>query len=472
MSPLQRLIGTIRRDLGSLRDRNSFARNALYTFSDAAVNILSQLILTPVIARIYGPAAYGVYGLFTSITSAMAGMGTLGYTAAFVLPREERDFLALFRAAGTLLLGLCVLTLPLFLVPPLLYTLFPSWSVMGAWCMLAPWMTLVLGSTRMMAAWTMRAKAFAFFAKVGPTTNVGLRLVNLALGLLSKGATWGLLVGDVAVRSLAALWYALHLRRFGLARLFDRSARSPVLATALAYRQYPLYNFPAEWLTELALTLPVYALTALGDPVAVGRFTLAGSLLLMPLRLFGYSLSSVFIRKATDLERDDPVALSAFVRRMYVRFRFIGLLPFMGLMFFGDVVFRTVLGTEWTVAGAYCGLMGPFYLFRLLSEPIASIYNAKRQERALFLFSAALFAGNAAALWAAVRWAGTPEAAIAAFAMVNTLGYMYQSASILARAGAAWARLTLTTLTATLVAAVALAIIRHLLLGSWWPALH
>ena len=472
MSPLQRLIDTARRDLGSLRDRNSFARNALYTFSDAAVNILSQLILTPVIARIYGPAAYGVYGLFTSITSAMAGLGTLGYTAAFVLPREERDFRALFRAAGTLLLGLCLLSLPLFLVPTLLYTLFPSWSVLGAWCMLVPWMALVLGGTRMMAAWTMRVKAFSFFARVGPSTNVGLRLLNMVLGMANKGAAWGLMAGDIAVRSLAALWYALHLRRYGLAKLFQRREHAPVLATALAYRQYPLYVFPAQWLAELALNLPVYALIALGDPVAVGRFTLAGSLLLMPLRLFGYSLSSVFIRKATDLERDDPVALAAFVRRMYVRFRFIGLLPFMGLMFFGDVVFSVVLGGEWAVSGAYCGVMGPFYLFRLLSEPIASIYNAKRQERALFLFGAGLFAANAIALAAAVRWGGTPGAVIGIFAGVNALAYLYQSASILSRAGAAWARLTLQTLVAVIAAAALLAMVRMLALGSWWPDLH
>lgn len=472
MDLLNRLIGTVRRDIGSLRDRNSFARNALYTFSDAAVNIGSQLILTPVIARIYGPAAYGVYGLFTSITSAMAGLGTLGYPAAFVLPREERDFLALFRLACTLLLGLAVLSLPLFLVPSLLYTLFPSWSVMGAWCMLIPWMAVVLGGTQMMANWVMRAKAFAFFAKVGPSTTVGLRLLNLVLGLVSRGATWGLVVGDVVVRTLAGAWYVLHLRRYGPGRLFQRSERSSMASMAREYRQYPLYIFPGNWLTEVSLSMPVYALTVLGDPVAVGRFTLAGSLLLMPLRLFGYSLSSVFIRKATDLQRDDPVALANFVRRMYVRFRFIGLLPFMGLMFFGDVVFRVVLGAEWTVAGVYCGLMGPFYLFRLLSEPIASIYNAKRQERALFLFGAALFVANAAGLGAAVQWGGTPVAVVMAFAVVNTLAYLYQSASILARAGAAWERLTLGTLVAVLAAATILAAVRQLLMGSWWPSLH
>lgn len=472
MDLLNRLIGTVRRDIGSLRDRNSFARNALYTFSDAAVNIGSQLILTPVIARIYGPAAYGVYGLFTSITSSMASLGTLGYTAAFVLPREERDFLALFRAAGTLLIGLAVLSLPLFLFPSVLYAVFPSFSVMGSWCMLVPWMTVVLGGTQMMAAWVMRAKDFAFFAKVGPSTTLGLRGLNLVLGLLNKGASWGLLVGDLVVRSAAAVWYVLHLRRFGLARLFQRGERAPVVATALAYRHYPLFNFPAQWLTELSLSLPVYALTALNDPTAVGRFTLAGSLLLMPLRLFGYSLSSVFIRKATDLQRDDPAALALFVQRMYVRFRFIGLLPFIGLMFFGDVIFRLVLGGEWTVAGAYCGVMGPFYLFRLLSEPVASIYNAKRQERALFLFGASLFTANVLGLAAAYHWAGTPVAIIATFAGINALAYLYQSASILARAGAAWARLTFNTVIAVLATATLLATLRLLLLGSWWPALY
>ena len=56
--------------------------------------------------------------------------------------------------------------------------------------------------------------------------------------------------------------------------------------------------------------------------------------------------------------------------------------------------------------------------------------------------------------------------------MQSTGGSGMAGASILARAGAAWARLTFTTVIAVLATATLLASLRLMLLGSWWPALY
>ena len=66
-------------ELKSARHKGSFARNAFYTSSDALVTILAQVILTPLVARIYGPEAYGIYGLFMSITMNLSTIGGLAY---------------------------------------------------------------------------------------------------------------------------------------------------------------------------------------------------------------------------------------------------------------------------------------------------------------------------------------------------------------------------------------------------------
>ncbi len=468
---IRRSIAAVKRDLASVRVKGSFARNALYTFGDAAVNILSQVILTPIVAGIYGPAAYGIYGLFSSITSNLVGIGGLGYPAAFVLPKDDRTFLALARIAWLSLLALVALTLPIFLFPSVLYRLVPSWAVMGDWCMLIPWTTLVICSSQMLANWTMRAKEFPLMAKIGSATNISMRLVNLVVGLLTKGAVWGLVFGEVMIRTLASIAYALGLRKHGLAKLFREEERAPLKPVALEYRDYPLYIFPARWLNLFALQLPIFGLSVLGDTSVVGRFTLAGSLLLMPLRLFGYSLSSVFIRKAADHGTDDPAALGELVRRMYIRLRAIGLLPFISLIFFGDLVFNAVLGGKWSMAGAYCGVMGPFYLFRLLSEPIATVYSAQRRERSLFRFNIALFLLNAAAVGTGTYLLSNALAIVVLFAAVNALAYMYQSAAILARTGLPWQRMTATTLAAGALVAILMSMLRFLIFGSWFPAL-
>lgn len=461
-----------KRDLAQVRVKGSFARNALYTFTDAAVNILSQVLLTPIVAHLYGPAAYGIYGLFTSIASNLSMLGSLGYPNAFVLIDDDRRFHALARLSLLLLAGLCVLCMPLFLVPSLLYRLFPSWSVMGAWCMAVPWMVFLLGFWNILINWTNRVKAFNLNARVGPVTNVSLRLVNILTGLLRGGNAHGLILGEVAVRSVTSTWFAFSLRRHGIRHLFRKAPREEMRTVAADLRDYPRYIMPAGWLSLFATQLPIFGLTELGDSSVVGHFTLAGSLLLMPLRLFGFSLTSVFLRKATEVAPHDPRALGDITLRLYKRLLTLGLLPFLGLTFFGDVVFATVLGPDWRIAGAYCGVMGPFYLFRLLSEPLVSVYNALRAERSRFRIYGVQFLICLAATAAGTWIFADATMVVLLFALGNAIFYLIMGCDILRRTGVAWQRTTLRTVALIAATAALLALVRYLLMGQWTAPMH
>jgi len=462
-----------RRDIAGVRVKGSFARNALYTFSDAAVNVLSQIILTPIVAHLYGPVAYGIYGLFNTISTNLSTIAGLGYPGAFMLPREERDFHALARLSLLLLITITAITLPFFLIPSLLYTAFPSWRVMGRWCIAIPLMVLVLGGFQILLHWATRVKAFSLYAKVGPTTNVSLRMMNVAIGVVHRGSSFGLIFSDVFVRTLSGIWFALGLRKHGLGRILIRQQRRAVRDAAIDYRDYPTFIFPGRWLGLFALQLPIFGLTALGDvdSGAVGRFTLAGGLLLMPLRLFGYSLSAVFMQKANEAGQNDPASLGLLTRRLYMRLFALGVIPFTALTFFGDKVFL-LIGDTWQVAGAYCGIMGPFYLFRLLSEPLITIYNAQRAEKRLFVFYVFLFALNAAAVWIGTYVFADAAMVVLLFAGCNTAAYLYLSCAILRTTGLPWQRITARTLLLTLLSAAVLAALRFAVFGSWLPVMR
>ncbi|HEX2618269.1 MAG TPA: lipopolysaccharide biosynthesis protein [Flavobacteriales bacterium] len=460
-------LGGWKRDIAGVKRKDSFARNALYTFSDAFVNILSQIILTPIVASLYGPVAYGIYGLFSAITGNVAMIGGLGLPSALMLPTDERKFRALLRLSITVLLIVTALTLPFCLYPPLLYTLMPSWSVLGKWCIAIPWMVLVLGLLQIVQHWAGREKLFKLYAKAGPVTNLSLRLFNVGYGLWRRGSYFGLIIGDVLVRTLSLGYYTLGMRGHGLRDLtggYDRAAMREVLHE---YREYPLFIFTGRWLAYFALQLPILGISSLGDNAAVGHFTLASSLLLMPLRLFGYSLSMVFLRKATEAHSEDPNSLGILTERMYKRFLAMGVVPFTFIMFFGDEIFGRILGDEWRVSGTYTGVMGLFYLFRLLSEPILTVYNAQRAERALFRFYVGLFVVNAIATgvttWMlhSVRWT------VIAFALVNAGAYLLLSCRILQNTGRPWLRITVRMLALVALCCLFFAAVRHFVLDSW-----
>jgi O-antigen/teichoic acid export membrane protein len=457
------------RDLSQVRKPGSFARNALYTSGDAVINILSQIILTPILARLYPPAAYGVYGLFSSITNNLSTFAGLGYPIAFLLPKENDRFHALVRFTWLLLLVCTLLTLPVFLFPSVLYRFVPSWSDMGAWSIAVPWMVLVIGLIQILTAWAARVKEFGRFARTNSITNVGIRLGSMGLGFLKHGSIPGLIVSEVVVRTLSLGFFFKDLWKHGLPMMFKPVPRQQLTAAALEYKEYPLYIFPGRWLNVFTLQLPIYALMWLDLKDDTGRFTMAGALLLMPLRLFGYSLYGVFLRRAIEAGTERLQEMADLTLRMHNRLFALGVAPFMLITFFADVVFHFVLGPEWRAAGVFTSFLGPFYLFRLLSEPLSAVYIATRSERSLFLFHLLLFVANAVAVFLASRYLATSAAVVGIFAAVNALAYFLLSARILRQVGLHAVPIMLRTLAITAAVGAVFALLRYVLLGSFLP---
>ncbi len=458
-------------DLRGARRKGSFARHVLYSMSDAMVSTLAQLLLTPLVARVYGPEAYGIYGLFISISMNLSMVAGLSYPNALLLPREEERFQGLARATLALTVLMVVLTLPFFLWPGLLYTLAPSWRVLGHWCYAVPPMVLVLAVMQVFYVWVARAKAFSLNVKLGPATNVSLRLTNLSLGVLSGGAVYGLMLGELLVRSVSTVAYAIGLHRHGLSCLTRGYDLRSMREALQEHRNQPLYVFPSRWLALASTQLPVFGLTTLNDPAAVGQFTMGSGLLLMPLRLLGYSLSGVIYQKAAETQAKDPAAVGTITLRLYGRLALLGVLPFTFITFFGDEVFRIFLGADWVQAGSYTAAMGLFYFFRLLSEPLVTLFSVVDRERSMFRFYAWCMAVNLGAVLAGIHLFGTTSAVVLLFSAANTLLYLQLSARLLSVAGAPWLRPTFRTLGIVGLCALAFAGLRLLLLGNLFPSI-
>lgn len=458
----------LKRELSAVRTPGSFVRNALFTSADAVVNIVLQVVFTPILARLYSPEAYGVYGLFSSITSNLASISSLGYPLAFALPKDEERFHGLVRVSWWLLLATVVLCVPFFF-PDLLYGWIPSWSVMGDWCMAVPLTVAVVGAAQILVAWYNRVKAFGRFARANMLTNLFLRLGSLGLGVNGSVGGAGLLVSEVVVRTAVVGIYLRDLAAHGVARLWKPSPKGHLRAAAQEFKEYPLYIFPGRWATLIALQLPVYGLMYMGLPNETGQFTMAGALLLMPLRVFGYSLYGVFLRRAIEAGPERKEELADITGRMYRRLFAVGVGPMLLIAFFADVVFRVVLGPNWALAGVFTALLGPLYLYRLLSEPLSAVFIALRSERSLFLFNVAVLLGSGAAVGVAA-WGGLGAVTLVAlYGGINVLAYAALSAYVLKSVGLPWARMSMRTALIAVAVALACAGLRWCIVGNAWP---
>ena len=110
--PFKRTLDQLRHDVRRIRTPDTFSRNSFTVFSAQSITVGSQLLLTPLIARVYGPEAYGVYGLFLALVMNLSSVADPGYSLAYVLPKDDRRFRDLVRLNLTVLgvtVGICLL---------------------------------------------------------------------------------------------------------------------------------------------------------------------------------------------------------------------------------------------------------------------------------------------------------------------------------------------------------------------------
>ncbi|MCB0794459.1 MAG: hypothetical protein KDB88_06950, partial [Flavobacteriales bacterium] len=231
--------------------------------------------------------------------------------------------------------------------------------------------------------------------------------------------------------------------------------------------RYPLYIFPGRYVSLLGQQAPIFLLAS--DPVAVGQFAFATALLLMPLRLIGYSLSSVFQQKAVETYRTDPNALGPLTRRFQERLFFIGLLPFAVIAFFGDLGFGLVLGEGWRISGIYAAWMSLYFMLRLLSEPIISLLNVLGREQDMLSIHGALLVLRVLGLLVGLHFIGSVHVAVMLYVAISTIGYvgllahLYKLVSI-----ARWRTLGRMLLVFCIVS-LACCAVRYLIIGDVFP---
>jgi O-antigen/teichoic acid export membrane protein len=468
MSPIRRSIDAVKRDLASVRNKGSFARHAMQAFSGVALITLSQLVLTPIIARIYGPESYSIYGLFLALASNFALIAELGYTSAYVLPREEEGFLNLVRINLSALGVIVLLLVPICLAKDLVYQLIPDWSILGKWIYLLPIGVLITSLPILMTHWLTRAKAFGRSAYLGGATNVGLRLFNVGYGTAMHGQAGGLILGEVIVRSLSLVLYVRSLVPHGIKRLGQRWSRSDMWRTALEFKRYPLFIFPEKWVSLMGMQAPIYLLVA--SQTLVGKYTMASALLLMPLRLLGYSFSNVYLQKANESWQKGPAELGRVTWGLFQRLLLFGALPFAILTVFGDLIFSFFLGARWVEAGVMASLLGPFFFMRLLSEPIFTVLNVVRKEHLMIQFQSVLLLVRWGAMLAVLYTTDDPVLALAAFCVVSTIGQVVITAMLLHHAHASWTAGLLRALSVELACVALMMGLRFAVIGTWGPS--
>src|SRR5687768_2997741 len=137
---------------------SDFKKNVAIVFSGSVISQFISIAAAPIIARLYSPEQYGIFGIFLSIAAIAAVLPTLRYTQAILITKNDDDALRLLQFCGLATVAISILIL-------LFITFFGGWFTaavgaadIGPWMILLPVVTFLTAMTELYSTWLNRFK--------------------------------------------------------------------------------------------------------------------------------------------------------------------------------------------------------------------------------------------------------------------------------------------------------------------------
>ncbi|MGC5324935.1 oligosaccharide flippase family protein [Brevibacillus sp. SYSU BS000544] len=354
--------------------KGHFVRNVLTLMTGTTIAQAIPIGISPLLTRIYTPDDFGVFALYSSITSLLVVISTARYELAIMLPEEEDDAVNLV-GLSIIIAGLYSLVLVL-----LIWVFFDLLSLLigetiSSWLYFVPISVFLTGTYQTITYWLNRKKNYSMLAKnkVNQTattaiSNVGLGYMNIKPG--------GLIFGTVLGQFVAILSIIIRLWSEDRKKLV-KITREKIKYNALRYIDFPKKSSIGIMFNTTASQLPLLLISLFYGSAILGWYSLTVRVLSSPMSIIGTSVSQVFYEKALIAEKEKK--LLELVKKTTKILTVIISIPLTILFIFAEDLFVLVFGESWLEAGVIVKIMIPFFIVRFIFSCQSTLLMVKRR---------------------------------------------------------------------------------------------
>ena len=371
-----------------------------------------NVLIMPVLSRIYSPSDFGVMAVFVSVTAILTELSGFRYHLAIPLPKHERYAKAVvvlsffLQAVFVVFISLVLLVLG----KPLLSKL--SMEVLIPYRYLVPVGVAGMGAYIALTQWAIREKLFQTIARTKVTQSISGAIAMVSLGFLGVRPL-GLLIGKIIGQAggITTLTRSI-LKKKGL----PRPPLEDIKRAALRYRKFPMYSTWSGMLNTVGSQIMPILLVALYNPQVAGLFAMAQNLLHIPAVFVGQAIGQVFLQRASVARYEGN--LKELSLRSYVIFLRLGFFPILLISFFAPIIFLIVLGPKWLEAGSFARVLGPWLAFAFAYSPMSFLFAVLDRQGVGLVTEIIYIIARVAAFWLGSTFGG-PVLSAALFGLVG-----------------------------------------------------
>jgi O-antigen/teichoic acid export membrane protein len=411
----------------NIRKEGSFVKNAFITISWNGAIIVIQLLLSPVITRLYDPGEYGIFALFNSIVMNLALVGSLRYTEAIVIAENEEERTDLISLVLLLVTGVGVVTLITLFIFYKEIALFLNLKGAAEILFLIPFSFFLSSVIELLVNIHVHRKKFLRNGFAGFVLNSGSRVSSIAYAVMMTGRSGGLIIGDFVgkVACLLSLTLFPGKRNDDQKPFLSAVIRPSVGLVAKKYRSFSLYYLPSQLLVSFSGHIPLYFFQWVYGATMVGAYAFAASLLDMFNRLVPYSLGPVLLKKASDLKNISHDLLCDRVYKLFLVMLGAGTVIYSGFALLGRIVLPFVFGSSWELTGIFSGILAVSFTFGFVASALSEVYNVLKRQRFLLVNTFLTILLKAVAIILIIQWKMDARHGLMLYSGLSSIGGLF-----------------------------------------------
>lgn len=354
----------------------------------AGVAQVITVAFSPVITRLYGPEAYGILGVFSSIIAMIVPVATLAYGDAIALPACDDEARTLARLSVRI--GVAVAAVSAGVFGGFRYRIAAAMGSVDAapYLMLIPITLMSQSVTSVLLNWLIRKRRFRAVSCISIAQASAVSVSKAGVGLVAPTAPALMILTTMGnILGMGLLWKearpTISGRRGppGSATMNCSAARTRMREAASAYRDFPLYRAPWELVAVATQEFPTFLIAVLLGPVSAGLYTLSRKALSLPASLLARAIGRAILPRMAEAAQRGT-SLRHHLVRATGGLAVTCALPFGLVVALAPTLFGVVFGSEWASAGHYARWLALWAFADLIAAPsdrAAPLLNLQRQ---------------------------------------------------------------------------------------------
>ena len=400
--------------------QSRFSTDVLTLVKGTTVSLLITFLASPIITRLYGPEAFGLAALFTSIISLISVVACLSYEPAIVLPKSDEEAANVFGLCMLLVVCVSLATIPILFILQQPVVQFLKAPELGPLMWLIPPTLLVSGSFMALNYWNTRTKHFNRLSIARVTSSVTTTGTQLGAGFLGFAVGSVLIYANVLGQLVSACVLGLQIMRDHLSFFKQHITWERMVNAFKEYSNFPKFQVMGSFINTLSWQIPIFLLSYFFSKTIVGYYSLGMMVIMTPMTVIGAAIAQVFFQRAAMAKHEGSLAV--IFTDTYSFLIKISLFPLLLLTFIGKDLFVFLFGPLWGDAGFFIQILSVFAVSLFISSPLSSILSILGKQKIGFILSAISLLMRFISIYIGGVY-GSAALAILLFSLSGMIGY-------------------------------------------------